>query len=206
MGNDPVFLPRTAHILDQMHAGGCLAMVDASQFFHQFPTHPDDQPHLSLLHPVTKEIYESLGLPVGAAANLPALAGQRGLAFGRMLKAWFQEFQGKPLANCWWTGFLEMGEHDPDKGHGCVLTDESGNPAVEIWAHADNFLIHGEICEKTAQALKLFLDMAVGVGMLCQPKKLTPPTQVVKCLWVPCGLSFTFQLASKRGLWLLSGA
>ena len=58
MGNDPVFLPRTAHILDQMYTGGFSAMVDASKFFYQFPTHPEDRPYLELLHPVTKEIYE----------------------------------------------------------------------------------------------------------------------------------------------------
>jgi hypothetical protein len=42
MGNDPVFLPRTAHILDQMYTGGYSAMVDAPKFFYQFTTHPDD--------------------------------------------------------------------------------------------------------------------------------------------------------------------
>jgi hypothetical protein len=179
MGNDPVFLPRTAHILDQMYTGGYSAMVDASKFFYQFPTHPDDRPYLGLLHPLTKEIYEYLGLPMGAA-NSPALAGRYGLAFVRMLKARFKEFQGKPSANCWWTGFSETGEYDPDKGYGYVLTDDSGSPAVKIWVHVDDFLIHGDTYEKTARALKLFLDTTVDVGMLCHPKKLTPPTQVVK--------------------------
>ena len=198
MGNDPVFLPRTAHILDQMYTGGYSAMVDASKFFYQFPTHPDDRPYLGLLHPVTKEIYEYLGLPMGAA-NSPALAGRYGLAFVRMLKARFREFQGNPSANCWWTGFSATGEYDPDKGYGYVLTDDSGSPAVKIWVHVDDFLIHGDTYEKTARALKLFLDTAVDVGMLCHPKKLTPPTQVVKycgflmdsrgipCLRIPIG-------------------
>jgi hypothetical protein len=198
MGNDPVFLPRTAHILDQMYTGGYSAMVDASKFFYQFPTHPDDRPYLGLLHPLTKEIYEYLGLPMGAA-NSPALAGRYGLSFVRMLKARFQEFQGNPRANCWWTGFSETGEYDPDKGYGYVLVDASGSPAVKIWVHVDDFLIHGDTYEKTARALKLFLDTAVDVGMLCHPKKLTPPTQVVKycgflmdsrgipCLRIPVG-------------------
>ena len=190
MGNDPVFLPRTSHVLDQMHTRGYSAMVDASKFFCQFPTHPDDRPHLGRLDPVTKEIYECLGLPMGAA-NSPALAGRHGLAFVRMLKARFQEFQGNPSANCWWTGFSETGEHDPDKGCGCVLIDDSGSPAVKIWVHVDDFLIHGDTCEKTARALKLFLDAAVDVGMLCHPKKLTPPAQVVKC----CGF-----LLDSRGI------
>jgi hypothetical protein len=119
------------------------------------PAHPDDRLCLSLFHPVTKEICEHLGLPMGAV-NLPALAGGHGLAFVPMMKTWFQEFQGKPWANCWWTGFLETGEHDPDEGYGCVLPDESGSPVVRIWVHADDFLVHGDTCERTAWALKLF--------------------------------------------------
>ena len=112
MGNGRVFLPRMAHILDQMYTGGYSAMVDASKFFYQFPTHPDNRPYLGLLHPVTKEIYEYLGLPMGVANSL-ALAGRYGLAFVRMLKAWFHEFQGNPSANCWWTGFSETIEYNP---------------------------------------------------------------------------------------------
>jgi hypothetical protein len=179
IGNDPVFLPRTAHILNQMYTGGYSAVVDASKFFYQFPTHPDDRPYLGLLHPLTNEIYEYWGLPMGAA-NYPALAGRYGLLFMRMLKARFGEFQGTLLANCWWTGFSEMGEYDPHKGCGYVLTDESGSPVVKVWVNVDNFLIHGDTYDKTAHALKLFLDTAVDVGMLCHPKKLTPPQQVVK--------------------------
>ena len=51
---------------------------------------------------------------------------------------------------------------------------------MKIWVHVDDFLIHGDTYAKTARALTLFLDTAVDVGMLCHPKKLTPPTQVVK--------------------------
>jgi hypothetical protein len=121
------------------------------------------------------------------------------LAFVLMLKARFKEFQGKPSANCWWTGFSETGEYDPDKGYVYVLTDDSGSLAVKIWVHADDFLIHGDTYKKTARALKLFLDTTVDVGMLCHPKKLTPPAQVVKycgflmdsrgipCLCIPDG-------------------
>ena len=53
IAGDPVFLPRISHILDQMHAGGCSAAVDASKYFYQFPTHPDDRPFLGLRHPVS---------------------------------------------------------------------------------------------------------------------------------------------------------
>jgi hypothetical protein len=77
---------------------------------------------------------------------------------------------------------MKAGECDPDESHGHVLTDASGSLAVKMWVLGDNFLIHGDICEKTTQALKLFLDTAMDVGVLCHPsKKLVPPTQVVKC-------------------------
>ena len=57
IGADPVVLPRSSHILDQMYKGGCSAVVDASKFFHQFSTHPDDRPHLGLKHPITGALY-----------------------------------------------------------------------------------------------------------------------------------------------------
>jgi hypothetical protein len=44
----------------------------------------------------------------------------------------------------------------------------------------DDFIIHGPTFDKTTAALKYFLDMTVRVGMLCHPKKLTPPCQVAK--------------------------
>ena len=117
----------------------------------------------------------------GAANLLALLAGRYGLAFVGMLKARSQEFQGTPFPNCWWTGFPETGEYDPDKGNVYVLTDESESPAVKIWLHVNNFLIHGDTYPKIARALTVVLDTAVDVGMLCHPNKLTtPPAQVMK--------------------------
>ncbi|CAJ1960569.1 unnamed protein product [Cylindrotheca closterium] len=42
VGQDPVFMPRIAHIVDQMYTEGYSAVVDLSKFFYNFPTHPDD--------------------------------------------------------------------------------------------------------------------------------------------------------------------
>ena len=95
-----------------------------------------------------------------------------------MLKERFAEFKGDPKINCWWTGFSEEG-YDPDLGYGFTLIGKDGG-AVKIWAFVDDFLIHGPTQEKTSRALSLFLDLAVDCGMLCHPKKLTPPQQVVK--------------------------
>jgi hypothetical protein len=184
MGSDPVFLPRTSHILDQMYQGGYSAVVDASKFFYQFTTHPDDRPFLGLLHPTTGVMYAYGGLPMGAGSS-PCLAGRYGLSLLRMLRQQCKLFQGTPRANCYWTGFSETG-FDPTLGYGFILVSADGSPAVKIWVWVDDFILHGPSFDKTTQALKFFLDTTVRCGMLCHPKKLIPPSQVVKY----CGFLF----------------
>jgi hypothetical protein len=178
MMSDPVYLPCTTHILSQMYTGGYTAVVNASKFFYQFKTHPQDQPYLGLIHPITGVRYAYGGLPMGAG-NSPALVGRYGLSFLRLLRERFSVFQGAAKANCWWTGFDETGKYDPELGYGYVLTSKDG-PAVKLFVHVDDFCLHGPTYEKTAAALKFFLDKAVDVGLLCHPKKLTPPLQIVK--------------------------
>jgi hypothetical protein len=183
IGPDPCVLPRQSHILDQMYEGGYSAVVDASKFFHQFPTHPDDRPFLGLKHPVTGVLYVYRGLPMGGGSS-PGIAGQFGLSLLRLLRENSEIFQGEARANCWWTGFSETG-FDPKLGYGFVLHAKDG-PAVKMWVWVDDFIIHGPTHEKTMRALNYFLDTTVKVGMLCHPKKLTPPAQVVKY----CGFLF----------------
>ncbi len=79
IGNDPVFLPRPAHILEGLYGHRFSAVVAASKFFYQFKTHPDDRRFLGLLHPVTNILYAYFGLPMGGA-NSPSLAGRYGLS------------------------------------------------------------------------------------------------------------------------------
>jgi hypothetical protein len=129
MGSNPVFLPRSGHILDQMYKGGYSAVVNASKFFYQFSTHPDDRPYLGLKHPITGALYAYGGLPMGGNSS-PCLAGQYGLSLLRLLRERCKLFQGKGRANCWWTGFLEIG-FDPTLGYGFVLESADG-PAVKI--------------------------------------------------------------------------
>jgi hypothetical protein len=137
IAGDPVFLPRISHILDQMYSGGHSAVVDASKYFYQFPTHPDDRPFLGLRHPITQVLLEYAGLPMGGA-NSPAIACRYGLSFIRMLKERFDTFQGDPKVNCWWTGFSEEG-YDPDLGYGFNLIGKDGG-AVKVWAF-DSWMI-----------------------------------------------------------------
>ena len=42
MAPDPIYLNRTSHVLEHMYDNGYMAVVDASKFFYQFATHPDD--------------------------------------------------------------------------------------------------------------------------------------------------------------------
>jgi hypothetical protein len=127
IGNDPTVLPCISHILALMYEGGYLVVVDASKFFYQFKTHPDDQKYLGLIHLVTGIPDADGGLPMGAGQS-PSLACRYGLAFLRTLQSCYAEFQGLPLAKCWWNGFSETG-FDPKLGYGFILESDDG-PAV----------------------------------------------------------------------------
>jgi hypothetical protein len=40
---DPTVFPKSGVILDQLYAGGYSAVVDASKFFYNFPTKPEER-------------------------------------------------------------------------------------------------------------------------------------------------------------------
>ena len=173
--SEPVYLNRPLHILDQLYHDGWSAVVDASKFFYQFATRPEDYPYLGLIHPVTGKMYYWASLPMGAG-NSPACGCRHGLAFLRLVRR--QLVAGSKLNT--WQCTLTGGDYDPKLGHGFVLTAPEGGPAVRIWAHVDDFLIHGPTVQATQWALRIFMDIAIQVGLLCHPHKLIPPTQVPK--------------------------
>ena len=140
IGSDPVFLPRTGHILEEMYAGGYSAVVDMSKYFYNIPTHPDDHPFLGLVHPITGILYAYFGLPMGSS-NSPAAASRVGNAFIHQLHQKFDIFLGIGTANCFWISFEEVG-YDPELGHGFVLTNKHGL-AVKLYGFVYDFLIHG---------------------------------------------------------------
>ena len=175
---DPVYLNRAAHILGQMYQGGYSAVVDASKYFYQFRTHPDDRPYLGTIHPVTGKVYVYCGLPMGAT-NSPAASCRIGQSFLQVLRMRHEVFGRRCRENTWYTGFRGVG-YQPGLGYGIVIERPDGAPAVRLWVHVDDFLVHGPDWESTSMALTLFLDAAVDVGLLCHPKKLSPPRQVQK--------------------------
>ncbi len=60
------------------------------------------------------------------------------------------------------------------------MSPEDGLPAVLVWAHIDDFLIHGPTYEKTARAMQALMDKALDIGLHFNPTKTTPPTRAVK--------------------------
>jgi hypothetical protein len=179
IGKDPVFLHKPEAILSQMYAGGYTAVADASKFFYQFPTVPAERKYLGLLHPVTGEMYEYLGLPMGSS-NSPAIAGRMGASFFRLLTQNHPElFGGVGKFNTWYEGLNGNG-YSPDLGHGLVLLSTDGSPAVKIFIHSDDFCVHGPTHAKTVAALDALMDQALDVGLLFNQKKVKPPSQQAK--------------------------
>jgi hypothetical protein len=180
IGADPTVFPKAGVILDQMYTGGYNAVVDASKFFYQFRTAPSDRRYLGTIHPRDpSKHFLYAGLPMGAGSS-PGLAGRYGAAFLRLLRDRFPIFQGTPSQNTWW-GHYELGHKlHPHWGHGRILLGEDGEPAVLLFSHCDDFLIHSPSRAKCDRALRVFLDAAVDVGLLCHPGKIIPPSQTVK--------------------------
>jgi hypothetical protein len=179
VGSDPVYLPPAEHILDQMYTDGWSAVLNLSKYFYNFSTHPDDRPYLGTLHPILQILLEYWGLPMGSG-NSPAVACRVGQGFMRLIREEFEIFQGAVRDNCWWTGFKSTGEYCPVKGYGYILEGPNGL-AVKIWGFVDDFLLHDGPSRKSVEhAMLFFLEAACRVGLMCHPKKCTPPNQSVR--------------------------
>ena len=174
IGADPTILPRANDIVVCMYAGGYSAVVDLSKYFHNFKTKESERQWLGTIHPVTNVMYEYFGLPMGSS-NSPAIACRIGQGFLRLLRSRYKVFQGKGRANCYWTGFTELG-YDPARGYGFIMENSDGL-TVQVWGFVDDFLIHGPTHELVTEALHAFLDTACRVGFLCHPKKCVAPCQ-----------------------------
>jgi len=185
MGADPVYLPQAHQILRQMYTGGWTAVVDASKFFYQFKTVLSERKFLGLVHPVTGAHYHYCGLPMGTGSS-PALAGKFGAGFLRRLRSRHPDvFGGTPVENTW-RRQVSDNIYDSRLGHGRAVISEDGLPAALAFSFVDDFNLHGPTHAKTSQALTLFMDYAVEVGLLCNPSKVEPPSQTAKY----CGFVF----------------
>jgi hypothetical protein len=87
IGSDPTVFPKSSTIVEQLYAGGCSAVVDASKFFYQFPTKPEERKFLGCIHPRNPTIlYVYGGLPMGGRILplLPASMGQHYAAWSAL--------------------------------------------------------------------------------------------------------------------------
>ena len=116
-------------------------------------------------------------LPMGSS-NSPACACRHGMSFLRLLRRRLRR-RGDTHTNTWRDGFLR-GSLNGQVGYGFVELDKHGNPAVLVWVHVDDFLLHAPTLHLINWALREFMAAALEVGLLCHPKKLVPPTQVAK--------------------------
>ena len=178
IGKDPVHLPKAGGILEKLYTGGWSAIVDASKFFHNFPTHAHDRPYLGCIHPKTGQRLWYLGLPMGSSQS-PALACRFGLSILRSLVEQEPVFQGAIRENGW-RSRLAGKEYQPELGSGLVRIGDDGLPAALIWAFVDDFKIHGPTRTKTITALNSFMNLALRLGLICQKVKTKPPAQVQK--------------------------
>jgi hypothetical protein len=93
IAGDPVLPPRISHILDQMYSNGYSAVVDASKYFYQFPTHPADRLPRAEQHPITgSTCLSTLGSQWSMHSPLLGVS-RHGLSFIRMLKDRFKSFK-----------------------------------------------------------------------------------------------------------------
>ena len=59
--------------------------------------------------------------------------------------------------------------------------------ACLLWVHVDDVLLHAPTKAKLIEGLNHFMDTAVEVGLICNPRKVIPPSQSVKY----CGFIYT---------------
>lgn len=178
MGKDPTYLPRAPDILPRMYTGGFSAVADASKHFYNFPTRPDERRHLGCMHPRDQKRYWYAGLPMGSA-NSPAIACRLGNSGLRLLRSESEFFQGEAVENTWRQTFGGTTYH-PKCGHGRAIVGPDGLPAAILFAHVDDYLIHGPTRRKTALAFNAFMDLSVRLGIICQEKKTRRPDQQQK--------------------------
>ena len=69
IGKDPTFLVQSDDILPHLYPEGWTAIADASKYFHNYKTHPDEHLYLGCIHPVSGRHLVYLGLPMGSASS-----------------------------------------------------------------------------------------------------------------------------------------
>jgi hypothetical protein len=93
--SDPVFMSLPDDILPYLYPGGFMAAVDASKYFHMFPTKEGKRKHLGIIHPLLNKTLCYLCLPMGTH-NIPSASGCFGASFICFLTKENEDFKGEP--------------------------------------------------------------------------------------------------------------
>jgi len=138
---DPICLPCTHDMLPMLYSGGWTAIADASKYFHNYQTLPEEQELIGIVHPTTGEHLWYVGLPMGSV-NSPSIAccfGEDILDLLREESLVYRSF--KQVENTWHTA-LQCGKYDAAIGHGYVFLQENGRPVAIAFGFVDDFFIH----------------------------------------------------------------
>jgi hypothetical protein len=178
-GLDPIFLPSSRDILPNLYAGGWSAIADASKYFHNFITLPEERHLIGIIHPRTQERLWYVGLPMGSV-NSPSIACRIGEGIMDMLRREAEVFRAASYQENTWRLALQQNTYAAQLGHGYVGLRENGTPVALLFGFVDDFKIHAATAADCCEALTVFMDLMVRLGMICQPTKTSPPKQVQK--------------------------
>ena len=176
---DPIYLPGAKDILPHLYSGGWSAVADASKYFHNYLTLPEERDLIGIIHPITGEELWYVGLPMGSV-NSPSIACRFGEGLLGRLRREKSVFRADRYLLNTWAEALAGEAYDPGIGHGYVGIQVNGRPVALIFGFVDDFLIHAATYDDCCLALNAFMDLMVRVGIVCQPVKTSPPAQIQK--------------------------
>jgi hypothetical protein len=202
---DPIYLPSSKDILPHLYSGGWSAVADASKYFHNFLTLPDERDLMGILHPKTGEALWYVGLPMGSV-NSPSISCRYGEGALEMLRAESPLFRAVSYRENTWKEALSCGRYDPQLGHGYVGFQANGKPVVQVFGFVDDFKVHASDYPDCCQGINAFMDLMVRLGLICQPAKRLPHNKykstVASCT-IPKALPLCGYLPTRsRAAWL----
>jgi hypothetical protein len=158
-----------------MHPGGFSAVVDASKFFHMFLTQDDEGQCMGMIDSLSGVHYWYSRLTMGSR-NSPGVSGCFGASLLRVVQASSEDLQGHPDQNDFVSYICKRG-YNPSLGMGRVLMGDDGEPSLLIWIHINDNFLHGPTYDKVKRGLDHIMNVALRLGLICQPMKTKPPAQ-----------------------------
>lgn len=176
---DPIILPSAQDILPCLYEGGWTGIADASKYFHNYLTLPQERDLIGIIHPRTEEHLWYVGLPMGSV-NSPSIACRIGEGIMDLLRRESSLFRVASYQENTWRQALSQRTYQPQLGHGYVGFQASGKPVALVYGFVDDFKIHGVDQADCCQAMTAFMDLMVRLGLICQKAKTSPPQQIQK--------------------------